>query len=173
MSPLRLFFSPTGRLAPPAFALAVILVYAAGVAAHWLTKPDIIARAGLWPFVAVQAALIWVWFALHAKRLRDAGRGVGLAVGVGLLYVLSVVLLIVVAASFLDTSGAVSDPNAASAFGLLLLASIIAMLLGAPHYDFAWLMVTILTVTALVPVVVALVFTLWTATRPNVDGRAA
>ncbi len=173
MHVLRLLFSPSGRLAPPAFTLAAAVVYIAGVGSQWLTTVDVIARAGLWPFIAAQAALIWIWFALHAKRLRDAGRGVGLAGGVSLLYVLSVVLLIVVAASFVNTSGTVSDANAASAFGLLLVASIITILLGSPHYDFAWVMVTILTLMALAPAVVALVFTLWTATRPSVEGRAA
>ena len=37
-----------------------------------------------------QALLIWMWFALHAKRLRDAGRTIGLAVGAAVLYALSV-----------------------------------------------------------------------------------
>ena len=37
------------------------------------------ARTGPWLFAAAQALLIWVWYVLHAKRLRDAGRSVGLA----------------------------------------------------------------------------------------------
>ena len=78
-------------------------------AAQWLTVPDVIARGGLWPFVIVQALLIWVWFALHAKRLRDAGRTIGLAVGVSLLYTLSVVLLLIVAAAFFTASASRSD----------------------------------------------------------------
>ena len=174
MYALYFLFSPSGRLRPRAFAFAAIAVYVAGAASHWLTLPDVIARGGLWPFVAVQALLIWIWYALHAKRLRDAGRPAGLAAGVGLLYVLSIVLLIIVAASFFNTAGGeVSDPNAASALGLLLLVTILATLLGSPHYDFAWLIVAILTVMAVVPVVVALGFTLWTATRPSGEARVA
>jgi uncharacterized membrane protein YhaH (DUF805 family) len=172
MHALRLLLLPSGRLPRQAFAFAVILVYAAGAASHLLTSPDVIAHAGLWLFVAAQALLIWIWYALHAKRLRDAGRPAGLAAGVGLLYVLSVVLLIFVAASFFNTSGEVADVNAASALGLLLLASIIAAQLGSSHYDVSWLIVTVLVVMAVVPVVVAALFTCWAALQPSALERA-
>ena len=120
------------------------------------------------PFVAVQVLLVWIWFALHAKRLRDAGRGVGLAAGVGLLYVLSIVLLVIVAAAFFNTAAADAvDANTASALGLILLVAVVAALAGSAHYDVAWLLVTALTLIAFVPVIVALLFTLWAATRPS------
>jgi uncharacterized membrane protein YhaH (DUF805 family) len=172
MYALRLLLSPSGRLPRQAFAFAAVLVYAAGAATHLLTTPDVIAHAGLWLFVAAQALLIWIWYALHAKRLHDAGRPAGVAAGVGLLYVLSVVLLIFVAASFFNTSGEVADLNAASALGLLLLASIIAAQLGSPHYDVSWLIVTVLVVMAVVPVVVAALFTCWAALQPSAPERA-
>ena len=34
-----------------------------------------------------------MWFALHAKRLRDAGRPIGLAIAIAILYALAIVLL--------------------------------------------------------------------------------
>jgi hypothetical protein len=40
-------------------------------------------------------------------------------------------------------------------------------LLGSPHYDLAWLMVAILLLIAFVPVIVAVVVSLWAATRPS------
>ncbi len=172
MQALRFLFSPSGRLAPPAFVFAVIVVYAAGAASHWLTTPDVIARTGLWPFVAVQALLIWIWYALHARRLHDTGRAAGVAAGVGVLYVLSLVLLIIVAASFFNTAGEGSGPNAAGALGLLLLASIIASLLGSPHYDLSWLIVAVLVVMAVVPLVVAVLFSIWAARQPSAQERA-
>jgi uncharacterized membrane protein YhaH (DUF805 family) len=169
MQPLRFLFSPQGRIAPQSFAAAVIVVYLVGGASHFLTSPAVIARAGLWAFVAVQAVLIWVWFVLHARRLHDSGRAAGLAVGVVLLYALSVVLLLIVADSFFNISDSVMhDPNAASALGLILMLYIIDALLGSLHYDFAWLAVVILIAMAVVPTIVALVFTLWTSTRPRI-----
>ena len=141
-----------------------------------LTGSNVVWRAGLWPFLFVQALLIWIWFAIHAKRLHDAGRTAGLVVGVSILYALSVVLLVIVAASFYGAlAGQMPDvdANTASALGLILLLSIIAILLGAPHYDLAWLMVVMLLLIAFVPIVLAVVVTLWSATQPTALGRGA
>ena len=168
MNALRSLFSPSGRLRPQAFVVAIAAVYAAGAASHGLTTADVIARVGLWAFVAVQALLVWIWFVLHAKRLRDAGRGAGLAAGVALLYGLSFVLLVIVAAAFFNTAAADgADPSSTSALGLILLVAVVAALAGSAHYDIGWLLVAILTLAALIPVIVALLFTLWTATRPT------
>ena len=117
MQALRFLFSPSGRLSPQPFIIAAGAVYVLGVASQWLTVPAVIDRAGLWPFVVAQVVLIWVWYALHAKRLHDGGRGAGAAAGVAVLYALSVALLVIVAASFFNT-GEATDANSASALGL-------------------------------------------------------
>jgi uncharacterized membrane protein YhaH (DUF805 family) len=174
MQSLRLLFSPSGRLGPQAFIVAVMLVYVAAVASHVLTLPDVIKPAGLWPFLAAQIVLIWIWYALHAKRLRDAGKPVGLAVAASLLYVLSVALLIIMAGAFYSAlAGQGTDPNTASALGLILFVSIIAMLSGAPHDSLAWLIVAILLVIAYLPIVLVLATSVWAATRPTAEGSAA
>jgi uncharacterized membrane protein YhaH (DUF805 family) len=169
MQALRFVFSPSGRLSPPAFIVAAGAVYVVGAASQWLTVPAVIDRAGLWAFVVAQVLLIWVWYALHAKRLHDAGRGGGAAAGVAALYALSVALLIILAASFFNT-GEATDANSASALGLILLVLVVGVLLGSPHYDLAWVMVAILTAVALVPVIVAVIFTLWAAKLPTRNG---
>jgi len=174
MQPLRLLISPSGRLRAQPFLVAAAAVYLAGVASHLLTVPDVIARAGLWPFLAVQALLIWIWFTIHAKRLHDANRAAGLAAAVSVLYALSIALLVIVAASFYSAlAGQAPDANSASALGLILLVAIIAILLGSPHYDLAWLMVVILLMIAFVPLVLAAAVTLWAATRPSTEGQTA
>jgi len=174
MQVLRFLFSPSGRLPPQTFIVAAIAVYVAGAASHLLTAPDVLARAGLWPFITAQALLIWVWFALHSKRLHDAGRGVGLATAVSILYTLSVALMIIIAASFYGAvAGEVPDANSAGALGLILLVWIIAILLGAPHYDLAWLMVAILLLIALLPLALAVAVTLWAVGQPSSEERKA
>jgi lauroyl/myristoyl acyltransferase len=40
-------------------------------------------------------------------------------------------------------------------------------LLGSIHYDLAWIVVGILTLCAFMPILIALFFTLWIATRPS------
>jgi hypothetical protein len=85
-------------------------------ASQALTLADVIKPAGLWPFLAAQIVLVWIWYALHAKRLRDAGKPVGVAVATCLLYVLSVVLLVIIAGAFYGAlAGQGTDPNTASA----------------------------------------------------------
>jgi uncharacterized membrane protein YhaH (DUF805 family) len=169
MQALRLVFSPAGRLSPQPFIVAAGLVYLAGIASHWLTTPDVIRSAGLWPFLAAQIVLVWIWYALHAKRLRDGGQSTGLAAGVALLYALSVALLVIVAASFYGPlAGQGTDPNTASALGLILFVSIIALLAGAPHYDLSWLIVAVLLLLAFVPIALVAATTVWAATRPRV-----
>ena len=100
MDALRLLFSPSGRLGPRAFVFAVIAVYAAGVAAQWLTVPKIQGNAGIWPFVIVQAVLIWIWYRASRQAAARCRSAAGLAAGAALLYALSVVLLLIVATNF-------------------------------------------------------------------------
>jgi hypothetical protein len=174
MHVLRLIFSPYGRLLPPPFVLAAVVVYLAGAASQALSAPDISARYGLWPFALAQALLIRVWFVLHAKRLRDAGRGIGLAAGAALLYALSIVLTLILAVSFSGTLTApAADANVASALGLILLLSIVMLLLGSSQYDLTSLVVAVLLVLAFVPVLVAVAVTLWAATRPSEEASKA
>lgn len=168
MHALQFFLSPAGRLRPRVFVLGALTIYAVGAVSQYLTAPGILLRAGLWPFAMLQAALIWAWFVLHAKRLRDTGRGIGLAVGASGFYALSVVLLLIVAGAVLHTSTiAGADVNAASALGLILLVAIITILFTSPHYDFSPAIVGLLTAMALAPIVMAAATTLWAATRSS------
>src|ERR1700744_14160 len=153
MQALRFLFSPSGRIAPQAFVVAAVVLYFAGVAAQFLTTPDVIAHSGLWPFVVAQVVLIWIWFALHAKRLYDAGQPPGLALGAALLYAIATALLLLIADSFFNTSdGLMANAGATGALGLIMLVYVITTLLGSPHFDLAWLTVAILIVVALLPI---------------------
>ncbi len=80
MQAVHFLFSPNGRLKPQPFIYGAAGVYLFGVASHLLTTPDVIRHGGLWPFVAAQILLVWIWFVLHAKRLHDAGKSSGLAI---------------------------------------------------------------------------------------------
>ena len=167
MQTLRFLFSPTGRLEPRAFVFAAIVVYALGVAAQWLTMPDILLRAGIWPFAVAQALLVWAWYVLHARRLHDAGRPVDLAAGAALLYGLSIVLLLIVTIGYFKPYAGVVDPNATAALNIILLIMVVSALTQSASHDVGVLIVTVLMVLALLPVIVAVAVTLWAATRPS------
>jgi len=163
-----LVLSPDGRLRPQPFVLGAAAVYVAGAVSHWLTVPDVTARTGLWAFAAAQALLTWLWFVLHAKRLHDAGRGDGLAVAVALLYALSIVFLLILAMNFFAGSGGLmGNAGATGALELILFLYIIETLAGS--HDLGSIVVGVMTLFAFVPIIVALLFTLWAATRPSVD----
>jgi hypothetical protein len=119
-------------------------------------------------FATAQALLTWIWVILHAKRLHDAARGYGLAIAVALLYLLSLVLLLILATNFLAGSeSTLGEASATSALELILLLYIIMTLAGSLHYDLTSIVVGILTLCAFAPILIALVFTLWTATRTS------
>ena len=167
MQALRFLFSPAGRLEPRAFVFATIVVYALGVAAQWLTMPDILLRAGIWPFAVAQALLVWVWYVLHARRLHDAGRPVDIAAGAALLYGLSIVLLLIVTIGYFKPYAGAVDPNATAALNIILFIMVISALTQSASHDVGALIVTVLMVLALLPVIVAVAVTLWAATRPS------
>jgi hypothetical protein len=170
---LSFLLSPSGFLRPKGFLAAAILVYAIGAASHVLTAPGVIATAGPWPFAAIQAVLIWLWFALHSKRLRDAGLGSGFAAGVALLYALSVVLLVMAEASFAGAiSGRAGDAEAASGLELILLVSVIALLLNSAHYDLTSAVVALLFAVAFIPILLAVGTTIWATSRPSREAQS-
>jgi uncharacterized membrane protein YhaH (DUF805 family) len=159
-------------LSRQAFLPAVIGVYAAGVASQWLTVPAITERTGIWPFAIAQIALIWIWFSLHAKRLRGAGRSARIAATAAVVYLLAVMLLLFLLGTLFGVATSQShDPNANGAVTLILFIWIIAVLSGAPSADLYWLGVLMLAVGAL-PIIFAVAVTLWAATRPSIEEQA-
>src|SRR5262245_64840517 len=94
MESLALFLSSHGRIARKPFALAVLLVYVLVFASQLLLSTPVTRHANVIPFALVQGLLTFSWYVLHAKRLRDAGRGTGVATALAILYAMSVVLFL-------------------------------------------------------------------------------
>lgn len=164
MHVLHLIFGAAGRLAPGCFAAAVVAVYVFGLAAQWLTVPAVLSRVGLWPFLLAQALLTWIWFALHAKRLRDAGGGVAAAQAVAVIHALAVALLVLVGAFFLDgvAASGVSLPGS-----ILLLRQLFEMLRTSVDP------LTIFALIACSSLVIVPLFSLWAGTRPSQAAQSA
>jgi uncharacterized membrane protein YhaH (DUF805 family) len=161
-----------GRLAPRPFALGVLGVYAAGIAAQWLLSGEILAIAGVWPFLLAQAGLIWLWLALHMRRLRDAGQPPAAALGVALIYALSLGLLIMLVAFFTnpDAAGQSAGDRSAgdAAAGTLLVLFLFAILL-KPDFGVFTTILKGLILIAFLPAVISLVFSIRTGLRPRVS----
>ena len=163
MDPVALFTSSQGRLARKPFWLALAAVYLASFASHWLLTGPVTSRSGLWPFALVQAGVLWAWTVVHIKRLRDAGRPAAGAIGIAVLYGLSVALMLLLVALFLtDTPD--GDSPAASAFGLVLLLAILGVLFSADLGIFTAIL-KILLLIACLPVLIAAIFSVYTGLR--------
>lgn len=174
MDPVVLFTSTEGSLAPKQFALGLLAVYAASIVSQALLTGTVTARSGLWPFVFVQAALLWSWTVLHIKRLRDAGRGPAGAFGVAALYALSLGLLLLILSIFIKGGDAVppgGEPAANAALGLMLLLVILAFLF-SPDLGAFTMILKCLVLIACLPVMISLVFSLYTGLRRRVAPAA-
>jgi uncharacterized membrane protein YhaH (DUF805 family) len=169
MNSVALFFSQSGRLAPRPFWVAVLVVYLAGFASQALLSPPVTMRAGLWPFALAQPVLIWCWYALHAKRLRDGGLGAGTAAGIAALAGLAVLLLLLILTVVLEAGTPPdADPKASGLLAFLVLFSLIALVSGALDMGLFGLIAGALLVLALLPIVSALALSIWAGTRPSV-----
>ena len=169
MNPFTLLFSPSGGIDKRTFAIAIIGFYAVGLASHLLLSAPVTVRAGLLPFAVAQGVLTWTWFALHAKRLRDAGRGIGGALAVAIIYGLAVVLLLLVMSAF---AGVPSDPaNKQGALaglgGLLVVFFVFALLFDPSKLTILTTILIVLVLIAYLPLLLSLGWSIWTGTRPS------
>ena len=172
MDALTFLTSTQGRLAPKPFALGVLAVWAAGVAAQWLLSGEVMVRAGLWPFIAVQAALIWIWLVLHIRRLRDAGQGPAGAIGIALIYALSIGLMLMLVAFFtnpdaVETQRVGENPAGDAASATLLVLFLFAIVF-KPDFGVFTTILKGLILIAFVPAVISLLFSIRTGMRKRV-----
>jgi uncharacterized membrane protein YhaH (DUF805 family) len=160
--------SPAGRLGSGAFALAVAAVYVVSFLSQALLSVHVTSRVGLWPFAVLQAALIWTWYVLHVRRLRDAGRTSGAALGIAILYAMMIVLVLLVMA-MLTASETSTAPirEGQSLLQLFAVVFFILMLIGNPDSGVAgaWLMAFGLLLLA--PIAISLGFSIWAGARPG------
>jgi uncharacterized membrane protein YhaH (DUF805 family) len=161
--------APLHTLAPRPFIIAALAIYLASFLSQMLLSPPVAMRFGLWPFTLVQVGLIGSWYSVHAQRLRDAGHGSGLALGIAAIYALTMTLLIFVMALMIAGDGGEQAYGGQGTMQLFAVMFFFAMLFGefggaggAGYWVLAFL------VLVLTPFFVALVFSYWTATRPSV-----
>ena len=165
---MTLFLSSSGRLARGRFWLAVLVVYVLGFASQMLTAPVVLERVSLWAFAAAQFVLLWAWYTLHAKRLRDAGRGTGLALGVAIIYLLALVLLLMVLFFFLTPEAPSGDTVPASSIvGMYMLLWLFGVFGDRPSLGMLDVYALGLLAMASAPFLLVISCTLWAGTRKS------
>lgn len=169
MSAVSLLFSRSGVLARKPFAIAITLVYLANFLSQVLASSAVTGQVGLLPFAIAQIVLVWSWIVLHVKRMRDAGRSAGLAIGIACLYVLMMLLLLLVLVMITGTEE--SSQTVQTGQGLIRIFFVVylfAMLTGSGDFGVMTLWLTGFLLLLLLPVLIALGYSFWAATRPSV-----
>ena len=157
--------------------LAIILVYLLVLASHALTAPHWLDRGGLIAFTLAQILLLWSWYVLHVKRLRDAGHAPAPAIGVALIYLLALILLLMILAFFMQAAGqsiASGDRLPSSSVLALYLLLFVFGVLGSPgDFDMLDLYAALLALILASPLLIVTGFTIWAATRPSASSHSA
>lgn len=166
------FQPPSGsapqRLAPGPFVSAVLGIYALSFASQVLLSSPVTSRLSVIPFALVQAMLIAGWIVLHRRRLVDAGRPTAIVLGVALIYVLEIVLLVIVVAWMLSAKAGGVGPHA-GILQLFVILYFLTLLGGDPSLGALQLWLIGFVALMLLPVVVALGFSLWAARQPSMS----
>jgi hypothetical protein len=157
-----------GRLAPKPFALGAAGVYLAGIAAQALLSGAAMEHAGVCPFIAVQAVLIWLWLVLHVRRSRDGGEGPSAAIGVALVYVLSLALMLTLVAFFGSAdAGGVPSARPADAAAMPLALFLLAVVV-SPDFGIFTTILKGLILIAFLPSAIAFIFSIRAGMRGTV-----
>jgi hypothetical protein len=129
------------------------------------------ARAGLWPFIVAQVALIAIWLMLHIRRLRDAGQGPAAAIGIALIYMLSIGLLLMLVAFFTHPGAIVprggESPASDAVVGTLLVVFLFNILF-TPDFGVFSTIFKVLILIAFMPAAISLLFSVRTGLRKRV-----
>jgi uncharacterized membrane protein YhaH (DUF805 family) len=170
MQLLALLFSASGRIPPKPFAIGIIAVYLVAFLSQLLVSPPLLLRAGWLPFALVQATACWAWYCLHAKRLRDAGRGLGPAVAIATLYALAMVLLLLVVLLLLagGAPGDVTQPPSTGLADFFVPAFLLAMVIGHSGLGLFGYVAMVMFAMIVIPIAMALGCSIWAGRRPTV-----
>jgi hypothetical protein len=166
--------APQGRrLAPGPFVVTAAAVYLLSFASQVLLSPWVTRPLSVLPFALVQGVLIWLWYVVHVRRLNDAGRPTGTAAGIAIVYAIEVVLLVILVWLILESSSALGqgpqrEPNILHLFVFLYLLTLFA---NDPNLELAIWIGGFLVLT-LLPVLIAIGFSIWTGTRPRAPSQA-
>ncbi len=111
---------PSGDLEQGPYFRSLIALAIGAVLSHFLTAPVVTAQIGLLPFVVTQLALIWWWYALIVKRMRNAERSFLGVTAVGLIDLFALLLLyVLLVLQFTDTSAGAAGPYLPASVSLL------------------------------------------------------
>lgn len=160
---------PSGDLKQGPYLRSLVALLFGAILSHMLTAPLVTAQLGLVPFVVTQLALLWWWFALIVKRLRDAERSFLGVTAVALIDLFALLLLaVMLVLQFSDTSAGAAAPYLPASLSLLIYPFVFLFnLLTGPVANTQDLQVALLALLVLAPLLLTIFYSLWAAAQPS------
>jgi uncharacterized membrane protein YhaH (DUF805 family) len=160
---------PSGDLEQGPYVRALIGLVIGAILSNMLSAPAITAALGIWPFVVTQLALLWFWFALTAKRLRNAERSVLGVTAVAFIAVIAIVLLsVMLALQFTDTSAGAAAPWVPTSLGTLIYPFVFLFnLVAGPAAAAQDVTIAALSAFTVAPLLLMIWYSAWAALQPS------
>jgi uncharacterized membrane protein YhaH (DUF805 family) len=160
---------PSGDLKQGPYLRSLVALLIGAILSHMLTAPLVTAQFGLVPFVVTQLALLWWWFALIVKRLRDAERSFLGVTAVALIDLFALLLLaVMLMLQFSDTSAGAAAPYLPASLSLLIYPFVFLFnLVTGPVANTQDLQVALLALFVLAPLLLTIFYSLWAAAQPS------
>lgn len=160
---------PSGDIEQRPYARALVALLIGAILSNMLSAPVVTASFGIWPFVVTQFALLWFWFALTAKRLRNAERSVLGVTAVALIAVIAVVLLaVVLALQSSDLEAGAAAPWIPASIGTLIYPFVFLFnLVTGPSANAQDLTLAVLATFTVAPLLLMTWYSAWAALQPS------
>jgi uncharacterized membrane protein YhaH (DUF805 family) len=160
---------PSGDLKQGPFSRSLLALLVGAILSHMLTAPVVTAQLGLLPFVVTQIALLWWWFALIVKRLRDAERSFLGVTAVALIDLIALLLLaVMLVLQFSDISAGSAAPYLPASISLLIYPFVLLFnSITGPAANLQDLQVAVLALLVLAPLLLTIFYSLWAAAQPS------
>lgn len=161
--------SPSGDLDQGPYARALIGLLIGALLSNMLSAPAIVDSFGLWPFAVTQLALLWFWYALTVRRLRNAERSILGVTAVALIALIAIVLLtVILMLQAVDPDPTVAGPwLPASVGGLIYPFVFLLNLVTGPSANPQDATIAVLSFFTVAPLLLLIWYSAWAALQPS------
>ena len=160
---------PSGDLEQGPYTRSLIGLLIGALLSNMLSAPTITAAFGIWPFAVTQLALLWFWFSLTAKRLRNAERSVLGVTAVALIALIAIVLLaVMLSLQFTDMDASAAAPWLPASIRILIYPFVFLLnVVTGPSANPQDATIAALAVFTVAPLLLMIWYSAWAALQPS------
>jgi uncharacterized membrane protein YhaH (DUF805 family) len=161
--------SPSGDIEQGPYARALIGLLIGAFLSNMLSAPAISVTFGLWPFAVTQLALLWFWYALTARRLRNAERSILGVTAVAVIALFAIVLLtVLLMLQPVDPEPTTAGPWLPASIGTLIYPFVFLLnLVAGPSANPQDATIAALSVFTVAPLLLLIWYSAWAALQPS------